>query len=155
MKFKSIQSLQQIANLLKVSFVGEPNFPIKGINEIHVVEPGDIVFVDHPKYYDKALNSKATTILINKEVECPDGKSLLISDDPFRDFNKLTKHFNPFINSRKSISETSIIGKGTVIQPNVFIGNKINGKEEGIGKMIYLRCGVIILIQCTNLLVVE
>ena len=60
------------------------------MNEIHVVQPGDIVFVDHPKYYDKALQSLATIVLINKEVDCPEGKALLISDDPFRDFNKLT-----------------------------------------------------------------
>ena len=63
------------------------------MNEIHVVETGDIVFVDHPKYYDKALKSAATIVLINKEVECPEGKALLISDDPFRDFNNLSKYF--------------------------------------------------------------
>ena len=125
MKFKSIQTLQNIANLIDASFVGDADFKITGINEIHVVETGDIVFVDHPKYYDKALNSKATTILINKKVDCPEGKALLISDDPFRDFNKLTKHFNPFISSKLSIAESAIIGQGTVIQPNVFIGNNV------------------------------
>ena len=58
-------------------------FQYFGMNEIHVVQAGDIVFVDHPKYYEKALHSKATIVLINKEVECPEGKALLISDDPF------------------------------------------------------------------------
>lgn len=125
MKFKQIQTLEQIATLLNVEFVGDKNFPIKGINEIHVVEEGDIVFVDHPKYYDKALNSAATIVLINKRVECPKGKALLISEDPFRDFNKITKHFNPFIASQKSISESAIIGEDTVIQPNVFIGDNV------------------------------
>ncbi|WBX74563.1 UDP-3-O-(3-hydroxymyristoyl)glucosamine N-acyltransferase [Tenacibaculum pacificus] len=125
MKFKNTQTLVQIATLLEVEFVGDENFPVKGINEIHVVEDGDIVFVDHPKYYDKALNSKATTVLINKKVDCPEGKTLLISDDPFRDFNKVTKHFNPFIASKESISESAIIGEGTVIQPNVFIGDDV------------------------------
>ena len=125
MKFKQTQTLEQIATLLNVEFVGDKNFPVKGINEIHVVEQGDIVFVDHPKYYDKALNSAATTILINKEVVCPEGKSLLISDDPFRDFNKITTHFNPFIASKESISESAIIGEGTLIQPNVFIGDNV------------------------------
>jgi UDP-3-O-[3-hydroxymyristoyl] glucosamine N-acyltransferase len=57
------------------------DFPIYGMNEIHV-EKGDIVFVDHPKYYTKALNSAATVILINKKVDCPEGKALLISEDP-------------------------------------------------------------------------
>ena len=126
MKFKTPQTLLKIANLLNVDYIGDKNFEILGINEIHVVEKGDIVFVDHPKYYDKALNSAATTILINKKVACPKGKSLLISDDPFRDFNKITKHFNPFIASKESISETAIIGDGTIIQPNVFIGDNVS-----------------------------
>lgn len=125
MKFNKSQTLKQIASLLEISFIGDADFEISGINEIHVVEKGDIVFVDHPKYYDKALNSAATTILINKEVECPKGKSLLISDDPFRDFNKITKHYNPFIASKESISESATIGEGSVIQPNVFIGNNV------------------------------
>tara|TARA_R110000787_G_scaffold213397_1_gene322936 strand:- start:6818 stop:7744 length:927 start_codon:yes stop_codon:yes gene_type:complete len=125
MKFKSTQTLKQISTLIQARFIGDPEFKITGINEIHVVEAGDIVFVDHPKYYDKALNSKATTILINKELDCPAGKSLLISDDPFRDFNKLTKHFNPFISSRQSIADSAIIGEGTIIQPNVFVGNNV------------------------------
>ncbi|MGK0413328.1 MAG: UDP-3-O-[3-hydroxymyristoyl] glucosamine N-acyltransferase [Polaribacter sp.] len=125
MKFKKIQTLQQIASLLQVDFIGDKNFQISGINEIHVVEQGDIVFVDHPKYYDKALKSAATTILINKKVDCPEGKALLISDDPFRDFNKLTKHFNPFLASKESIAESAVIGEGTIIQPNVFIGNHV------------------------------
>ncbi len=125
MKFKETQTLEQIANFLNCEFVGDINFPILGMNEIHVVESGDIVFVDHPKYYDKALQSAATIILINKNVDCPDGKALLISDDPFRDFNKLTKHFRPFQFSNVSISSSAKIGQNTKIQPNTFIGNNV------------------------------
>ena len=125
MKFPKVHSLEEIANLLHCEFVGDENFSVYGMNEIHVVEPGDIVFVDHPKYYDKALQSAATIVLINKKVDCPDGKALLISDDPFRDFNILTKHFKPFQFSNTSISASAIIGEGTVIQPNTFIGNNV------------------------------
>ena len=125
MKFKKPQVLKEIASLINAKFIGDDNSEILGINEIHVVEKGDIVFVDHPKYYDKALNSAATTILINKEVACPEGKSLLISEDPFRDFNKIIKHFNPFIASKQSVSDTAVIGQETIIQPNVFIGNNV------------------------------
>jgi len=125
MKFTQAHTLREIATLLKVPFVGDPLFKITGINEIHVVEEGDIVFVDHPKYYSKALQSTATTILINKEVACPEGKSLLISDDPFRDFNTLTQHFKPFIPATSSVADSAIIGEGTVVQPNVFIGNNV------------------------------
>ena len=71
MKFAQPQTLRSIADLLGCGYLGEANFPVLGMNEIHVVQPGDIVFVDHPKYYTKALESMATIILINKEVDCP------------------------------------------------------------------------------------
>ncbi|MFV0566594.1 MAG: UDP-3-O-(3-hydroxymyristoyl)glucosamine N-acyltransferase [Flavobacteriaceae bacterium] len=125
MKFPQPHTLQQIAQLLDCRYIGTENFPVLGMNEIHVVEPGDIVFVDHPKYYDKALQSAATIILINKEVNCPEGKALLISDDPFRDFNKLTDMFKPFVAALASISQTAAIGEGTVIQPNTFVGHNV------------------------------
>ena len=125
MKFKTPQTLSQIADLTNSEFVGDPNFIITGINEVHVVNKGEIVFVDHPKYYTKALNSLATTILIDKKVDCPIGKTLLISDDPFRDFNKITKHFNPFIAATENISNNLTVGEGSILQPNVFIGNNV------------------------------
>ncbi|MBD0831951.1 UDP-3-O-(3-hydroxymyristoyl)glucosamine N-acyltransferase [Aestuariibaculum sediminum] len=130
MKFPKPHTLKQIAQLIDCDYVGQDDFPVLGMNEIHVVETGDIVFVDHPKYYDKALNSAATIILINKEVSCPEGKALLVSDDPFRDFNKLTQQFKPFKVAESLISESAKIGAGTIIQPNVFVGhNVIIGKN--------------------------
>ncbi|MBQ0733211.1 UDP-3-O-(3-hydroxymyristoyl)glucosamine N-acyltransferase [Aquimarina celericrescens] len=125
MKFPQAHTLQQIATIISSEFVGDSDFPVLGMNEIHVVTPGDIVFVDHPKYYDKALQSAATVILINKNVECPEGKALLISDDPFRDFNTLTTYFKPFESAKAIISSTAKIGKDTVIQPGAFIGNNV------------------------------
>jgi UDP-3-O-[3-hydroxymyristoyl] glucosamine N-acyltransferase len=124
-KFPTPQTLESIAAIIGSDYVGEAIFPVFGMNEIHVVQPGDIVFVDHPKYYDRALQSQATVILINKEVACPAGKALLISDDPFRDFNKLTRYFKPFQSAHSAIAQSAQIGEGTVIQPNVFIGNNV------------------------------
>lgn len=125
MKFPQTYTLKQIATIINSSFVGDEDFPVLGMNEIHIVEEGDIVFVDHPKYYDKALQSKATIILINKQVECPKGKALLISDDPFRDFNKLTEFFKPFQKSTSLIASSAQIGENTIIQPGAFIGNNV------------------------------
>ncbi len=137
MKFAKPQTLKAIADLLDCEYVGDAKFPVLGMNEIHVVQPGDIVFVDHPKYYNKALESNATIILINKVVTCPPGKALLISDDPFRDFNKLTHHFNPFEPARAAIAESSKIGLHTIIQPNVFIGNNVTIGDDCV---IHANC---------------
>lgn len=125
MRFPTPHTLQQITTLIDCESVGPSDFPVLGMNEIHVVREGEIVFVDHPKYYDKALESRASVILINKRVDCPEGKALLISDDPFRDFNKLTDFFKPFEQSTNLISTSAKIGQNTVIQPNTFIGNNV------------------------------
>ena len=137
MKFPKQHTLKQIADLIGCDFVGDLNFPVLGMNEIHVVEAGDIVFVDHPKYYDKALNSAATIILINKKVNCPVGKALLVSDDPFRAFNTLTNHFKPFQSANSAISTSAKIGENTVIQPNCFIGYNVE-----IGKNCVIHANV-------------
>lgn len=137
MQLNPVQTLGQIAGLINAEYVGDPGFSISGINEIHMVEPGDLTFVDHPKYYDKALQSKATTIIINKQVECPQGKALIFSDDPFRDYVYLTKRFRPFESSQSLISPTAVIGEGTIVQPGVFIGNHVK-----IGKNCLIHANV-------------
>ncbi|GBF19807.1 MULTISPECIES: UDP-3-O-(3-hydroxymyristoyl)glucosamine N-acyltransferase [Arenibacter] len=125
MKFPTPYTLNQIATIIKAEYVGQDDFPVLGMNEIHVVEHGDIVFVDHPKYYDKALSCAASIVLINKKVDCPEGKALLISDDPFRDFNILTLFFKPFLKAQNNISSSAKIGRDTIVQPNCFIGNNV------------------------------
>jgi len=125
MRFPQPYTLEQIATIINAKYVGASDFPVLGMNEIHVVQAGDIVFVDHPKYYEKALHSKATIVLINKEVECPEGKALLISDDPFRDFNKLTDFFKPFQKATTLIAPSARIGENTVVQPGTFVGNNV------------------------------
>ena len=82
-------------------------------------------------------------ILINKEVECPKGKALLISDDPFRDFNKLTQYFKPFERATATIAPTATIGEHTIIQPGVFIGNHVT-----IGKHCVIHPNVSIYDHC-------
>lgn len=143
MKFPKPYTLKEISEIIDSSYVGNDDFPVLGMNEIHVVEEGDIVFVDHPKYYDKALESRATVVLINKQVECPEGKALLISQDPFTDFNKLTQFFKPFQSASTTIAPTAKIGKGTIIQPNTFIGNNVN-----IGKDCIIHANVTIYDNC-------
>ena len=143
MKFPKPHTLKQIAAILQCEYEGADNFEVLGMNEIHVVTPGDIVFVDHPKYYDKALESKATVILINKKVKCPPGKALLISEDPFSDFNNLTRHFRPFKGAVAAIASSAKIGEGTVIQPNAFIGNNVS-----IGENCLIHANVAIYDNC-------
>lgn len=137
MKFPTIQTLSEIAAFINAEYDGNPDFKITGINEIHMVEAGDITFVDHPKYYKKALESKATTIIINSRVERPEGKALLFSDDPFEAYVSLVRKYRGFKPSPSNISPTAQIGEGTVIQPGAFVGNHVK-----IGKNCIIHANV-------------
>src|SRR3954447_20382863 len=121
MKFPSPVSLFWLADFLEARLIGNTNASASGINEIHKVERGDLVFVDHPKYYRKCLESAASFIIINQEVECPPQKALLIVEQPFEAYQKIVRHFRPFERATQSVSNNASIGKTSYIYPNVFI----------------------------------
>jgi UDP-3-O-[3-hydroxymyristoyl] glucosamine N-acyltransferase len=125
MQFEKPVSIKHIAALIQAKLAGNTDAFATGINELHRVQKGDIAFVDHPKYYDKCLQSAADFIIINAQTAVPPGKTLLIVDEPFDAYLKIVDHFRPFQPSLKMISDTSFIGKETVVFPNVYIGNHV------------------------------
>ena len=143
MQLPSPVSVQWIASFINAKLVGNSNGIATGINEIHKVEKGDLVFVDHPKYYDKCINSAASFIIINKEAAVPEGKALLITDDPFEAYSKIVRHFRPFESSSTMISDSAKVGEGSFIYPNVFIGNHVS-----IGKNCIIYPNVTIMDHC-------
>lgn len=124
MTFAQPQKLSDIAELTGARMIGDADFPVLGTNEIHRVKSGDVVFVNHPKYYDRALESAATVILIDKEVDCPPGKALLISEDPFEAFNKINLHFTKITHFGETLHELEV-GDNTQIHPSAVIGNNV------------------------------
>lgn len=122
MKFKEPIPVQQIAAWVNCEIIGDSNAAVAGLNEIHNVEPGDITFVDHEKYYDFTLKSRATFIIINKKVDAPAGKTLLYTEKPFEAYNELAQRFKPDVFAQQLVSGSATIGVETYIYPNTFIG---------------------------------
>jgi UDP-3-O-[3-hydroxymyristoyl] glucosamine N-acyltransferase len=125
MKFPSPVSIQWIADYIGAELIGNEQGFATGINELHKVEPGDIAFVDHPKYYAACIHSAASFIIIDQPSEVPPGKALLVVPQPFEAYLSLVRHFRPFEPADRPISDSAVIGKGTVIMPNVFVGNHV------------------------------
>lgn len=143
MKLSPALTLDKVAEIIGSRYDGNPDFLITGLNEIHMVEAGDLTFVDHPKYYGKALGSKATTIIINKQMSTPEGKTLIFSDDPFAAYMTLVRRFRPFEKSNLNISPSAEIGEGTVVQPGAFVGNGVK-----IGRNCIIHSNVSIYDNC-------
>lgn len=154
MKLPTPIPVTKLAEMIGATLIGNKALVATGINEIHQVEAGDISFVDVEKYYKKALHSAADIILIDKKVKCPEGKALLVCDEPFKAYNDLVLSYRPLIPQTESISETAIIHPTAVIGPNVMIGpyveigpdtviqaNVTIGEYTIIGKEVLIQSG--------------
>ena len=125
MKLKEPVSAKQVAAWTDSEITGDEKALVLGLNEIHNVEEGDITFVDHEKYYDFTLKSKATFIIINKKMEAVPGKVLLYNKNPFEVYNYLAERFKPELRSLRVVPLHSNMGEGTFIYPNAFIGDNV------------------------------
>ncbi|MCB0431251.1 MAG: UDP-3-O-(3-hydroxymyristoyl)glucosamine N-acyltransferase [Flavobacteriales bacterium] len=134
MKFKQALSLTELVEITGARLVTKTDTQATGINEIHMVNEGDITYVDHPKYYASCLASAATFILIDKETECPEGKALLICKDPFEAYNSLVRKFSSSHLQDAMIHPDTVIGEGTFIAPGVYIGEHVT-----IGKHCHIH----------------
>lgn len=143
MRFDKPVPITTIAQLIGAKILGNVNGITTGINEIHKVENGDLVFVDHPKYYAKCINSNATFIIINKQTDYPEGKALLVVDDPFEAYLKIVNFYRPFTPSMKMLSDSSSVDERTIVMPGAYIGNHV-----AIGKDCIIYPNVTILDHC-------
>lgn len=125
MRFEKPVPIIEIARLIDAEIIGESEGATSGINEIHMVEEGDLVFVDHPKYYKTCIESAATYIIINQKTEFPPHKALLLVSEPFEAYLKIVRHYRPFELSFKQKSDTATVGENTVVMPGAFIGNHV------------------------------
>lgn len=142
MRFDKPVPLTEIARLIGAEIVGKGG-AATGINEIHKVEAGDLVFVDHPKYYRKCIESAATFIIINQKTEFPAHKSLLLVADPFEAYQKIVSHFRPFQPSSKAVSDSAAIGEGTIVMPGAFVGD-----HASIGAHCIIYPNVVVMDHC-------
>lgn len=143
MRFEKPVPITEIARLIGADVIGETEGVASGINEIHMVEEGDLVFVDHPKYYKKCIESAATYIIINQKTEFPPHKALLLVSEPFEAYLKIVEHYRPFEPSTKQKSDTATIGENTVVMPGAFVGNHVQ-----IGDNCIIYPNVVIMDHC-------
>ncbi len=149
--------MQEVAHLTGARLLGNTDLVLTGINEIHKVEEGDITFSDVEKYFRRALDSAASAVILNKEVEVPAGKAVLVCDNPFEAYDSLVRRYRPFRPLTARISDTARIHPTAVIEPGVVIGHEVEigegcyiqahayiGDYSILGKRVVVQAGAII-----------
>ena len=140
MKFNKPTPIQKIADRLNAEIIGDNTLNALGINEIHHVKVGDITFSDVKKYFEKALNSAATFIILNEVPDnIPEGKVVLIHPQPFEAYDNLVRQQRPFTPLSIEVAESATIHPSVVFESNVVIGNHVR-----IGAGSYIQANTVI-----------
>jgi UDP-3-O-[3-hydroxymyristoyl] glucosamine N-acyltransferase len=140
MTFNQPIPIRQIAAKIKAEIIGDDTLKALGINEIHQVRAGDITFSDVRKYFDAALKSKATFLILNEKVEnVPEGKVVLLHPNPFEAYDSIVREHRPFDPLSMEVADSSVVHESVILEPNVVIGNHVR-----IGVGCYIQANAVI-----------
>ncbi|PPK84739.1 UDP-3-O-[3-hydroxymyristoyl] glucosamine N-acyltransferase [Neolewinella xylanilytica] len=125
MKLTTPTTAAALAEQFGADLLGDGAQEVTGLNEIHHVEPGDLCFVDHPRYYAATLASAASVILIDRPYPCPEGKALLVHPQPFAVYNGIVWGQRPRADETAERSEAPVVGAGTYVAPGAHLGRGV------------------------------
>jgi UDP-3-O-[3-hydroxymyristoyl] glucosamine N-acyltransferase len=134
--------LKELAQWVGGTVVGDGEIEISGVGAIEEARAGEITFIANPKYLPKLSQSKASAIIVSKEVTQAD-KPLLCVTNPYLAFGKILtlfsqKGYQPKgIDSNAWVSPTAKLGKDLTLYPFVYIGDRCS-----IGDRVTLYPGV-------------
>lgn len=125
MKLDRSYTLNEIAQWLGLNYSGDGNILITGISDVYHANFGDITFADNAKYYEAALNSNASVIIVQDNTIESSNKGIIYCTDAFEVYNKLASFFFQKPQIEKQISSNSVINQTTLIYPNVYIDDNV------------------------------
>jgi UDP-3-O-[3-hydroxymyristoyl] glucosamine N-acyltransferase len=134
--------LKELAQWVDGTVVGDGETEISGVASIEDARVGEIVFIASPKYLPKLKGTKASAIIVSKEVTQAD-RPLLCVSNPHLAFAKVLTLFSdkPYepkgIHSHAWISPTAKLGKDLTLHPFVYVGDRCS-----IGDRVTLYPGV-------------
>lgn len=130
-------TLQEIANTLNLEC--NETKEITGLSTLVDSNENELTFLENKKYLNDLKQTKAAAVLINSNFasEVPEGTLALICDEPYLNLAKASKLFAP--NVIELDGEKPLIGSGTKVMPNVYIG-----KDSVVGKNSTIMAGAYI-----------
>ena len=113
-------TLQEITEYIGLSYQSDKE--ITGLNTLTDSNENELTFLENKKYLSDLKNTKAAAVLVTKENsnEVPQNTIAIICDEPYLMLAKISKLFAP--NVVEMDGERPLIGGGTKVMPNVYIG---------------------------------
>lgn len=142
------RTVKEISELISGVVVGDFSLSVDGISGLKEASEGDLSFLANPKYLSQAKESKASVIIVGKEVLLH-GKTVIQVDNPSLGFSKVVDIFlEAFKPNFSGIHDSAVIAHGVELGENVAIGPNVV-IEEGciIGNNSIIHAGSYVGVQ--------
>ncbi|MES2559430.1 MAG: UDP-3-O-(3-hydroxymyristoyl)glucosamine N-acyltransferase [Bacteroidota bacterium] len=162
-------SVAELSALLQGEVVGDEKALLHKVAKIEEGEPGALSFLANPKYESHLYETKSTAVLVNRSFipSAPVTTTLIKVDDAYASFTALLEQYANVALQKQGIAESAfidahakveknvyvgafavieggaIVGEGSKIFPQVFVGDRVT-----IGKNVILYPGVKIYHDC-------
>ena len=127
------KSVGEIAKIIEGELCGDASVLITGFAGLKEAQEGDLAFVANPKYIPLAHETKASAIIIPRDLSVP-GKTFIRVENSSLAFSKIIAMF---------VEETSIRLKG--IHPTAIVAKEATiGKDVALGPYVVIEPGAVI-----------
>lgn len=138
-------SLNEIVASLGGEIVGDGNTTINLVASVKQASPKDITFINDKKYIKEALTSKACAFVLRAEHAQGFKKPVIIVENPYAYFAKLSALFNPVKPPNIGIADSARISANVTIPATCAIAeNVVIGEHVVLGEFVVVGAGSVI-----------
>jgi len=121
-------TVKQIAEMIQGTIIGDEAVVIRGISGIKEAKEGDLTFIANRKYLSLLKNTKASAIIVSRDIKNTSNSPLIQVDNPSLAFGRVMSYvgpeeirFTPGIHPTAIIGENVALGKDVSVQPYAVI----------------------------------
>jgi UDP-3-O-[3-hydroxymyristoyl] glucosamine N-acyltransferase len=130
--------LKELADIVGGEVAGDGSVMIRGVAGIREAGAGDVTFLADPRYEKFLETTKASAVIVPPGT--PDqGRTFILSDNPYLSFIKAVKHFIPErsghptgVHPTAVIAESASLGKGVCVGANAVVEGGVSIGDETV-----------------------
>lgn len=132
------KTLQQISDFLGADLRGDASLEVRGLAPLDKAQAGEITFLSDNKYLSKLAECQATAVILPEQLADQFDGAVLVLDNPYLAFSKLSHLFDPApvldtnIHPTAVIADSAKLGEGVHIGPYVVVdeGTEIGAHSQ-------------------------
>lgn len=142
-------TLRELAAELGGEVVGEGDLRLVGVETLDKATRSHISFYSNRKYKDAFLATQAGAVIVSPQDaagDLPEGVSLLVVDEPYLAFAKVSTRFHrplsypPGIDPRAAVDPSAEVDPTATILPFAYVGR---GARIGPGVVVHAHCAIL------------